>query len=359
MIRFALSGSIDSSRAGPARRAELESKLRLAGKRWIKKSLAKSGVLRLAGQFPPTAAIVLMYHSVLDDPRECADSIGVANINATDAFRKQMEMLARSYDAVTVEDIRLFVTGQKEMPRRLVAVTFDDGYADNAEVAAPVLNGLGIPASFYLTVESVNTGRAPWFCHLRHAFTSTRKRSWLDPTGRSWDLADGARREPALSVASEHLTRLVGSAQQEALQAIEMDLDVEPLAPKKQLMMTWEQAKRLHRAGHVVGSHSLTHPNMAYIADKDLNYEFEESKRKMERELAMPVVHFSYPAAALAVSWTEHTVAASEQVGYQTAVTTTSGVVSRGANPLALRRIGAPDDFGEFQWELQYAPLGR
>jgi peptidoglycan/xylan/chitin deacetylase (PgdA/CDA1 family) len=158
---------------------------------------------------------------------------------------------------------------------------------------------------------------------------------------------------------SEHLTRLVGSAQQEALQAIERHLDVEPLAPTKQLMMTWEQAKRLHRDGHMVGSHSLTHPNMAYIADKDLNYEFEESKRKMERELAMPVVHFSYPAAALAVSWTERTVAGSGRAGYQTAVTTTHGAVSEGDNPLCLRRIGAPDDFDEFQWELQYAPLER
>jgi len=337
----------------------LESKLRSTGKRWIKKSVTNSGVLRLAGRFAPTAAIVLMYHSVLDDPRECADSIGVVNIHSTALFRKQMEVLARNYSPVTVEGIRLFLAGKKTLPRKPVAVTFDDGYADNPEVAAPVLNRLGIAASFYLTVESVDTGRAPWFCHLRHAFTATRKKSWLDPTGRSWGLADAARREPAFSVASEHLTRLVGSAQQEALQAIERDLDVEPLAPKKQLMMTWEQAKRLHRDGHVVGSHSLTHPNMAYIADRDLNHEFVESKRRMEVELAMPVVHFSYPAAALAVSWTEHTVAASEQVGYQTAVTTTSGVVSRGANPLALRRIGAPDDFGEFQWELQYAPLGR
>jgi hypothetical protein len=98
---------------------------------------------------------------------------------------------------------------------------------------------------------------------------------------------------------------------------------------------------------------------MAYIADRDLNYEFEESKRKMEDELAMPVVHFSYPAAALAVSWTEHTVAGSERAGYQTAVTTTGGVVNEGDDPLCLRRIGAPDDFDEFQWDLQWAPLGR
>ncbi len=337
--------------------SRLESKQKSNARSWIKKSLMTTGVLRLAGRLRPASVIVLMYHSVLDDPRECADSIGLSNIRATDTFRKQMEVLARNYNAVTVEAIRLFLSGQKTMPRKSVAVTFDDGYADNFEVAAPVLNRLGIPGSFYLTVESVETGRLPWFCHLRHAFATTKKKSWVDPTGRSWDLDDGLGRKAALSVASEHLTRLVGSAQQEALQAIERDMDAEPLAPKKRLMMTWEQARRLCQEGHVVGSHSLTHPNMAHIADDDLRRELAESKRRMEDELAMPVVHFSYPAAAVPGSWTEHTVAASKQAGYQTAVTITRGLVSRGDDPLSLRRVGAPDDFDEFRWQLQYASL--
>jgi peptidoglycan/xylan/chitin deacetylase (PgdA/CDA1 family) len=298
-----------------------------------------------------------MYHSVLDDPVECADSVGLESIHATDSFRKQMELLARGYSPVTIEDIRLFLAGKKTLPQKSVAVTFDDGYADNAEVAAPVLNRLGIPGSFYLTVESVETGLSPWFCQLRHAFTTTKKRSWVDPTGRTWHLDDGTERKSAFGVAAGHVTRFVASEQQQTLQAIERYLDTEPLVPKKRLMMTWEQARRLCREGHVVGSHSLTHPNMAHIANDDLNHELRESKRKIADQLAMPVTHFSYPAAALAVSWTEHTVAASAQVGYQTAVTTTCGVVSGGDNPLCLCRIGAPDNFDEFRWRLQYVPL--
>ena len=336
---------------------QLGTKKQLTGKRWVKKSLATTGLLRLAGRLRRASVIVLMYHSVLEDPWECADSIGLSNIHATRNFRRQMEFLAKNYSEVTVEDIRLFLGGQKAMPRKSVAVTFDDGYADNFEVAAPVLNRLGIPASFYLTVESVETGISPWFCHLRHAFATTKKGSWVDPTSRIWDLADGAERERAFSAASGHLTRFVGSAQQGALRAIERDLDAEPLAPKKRLMMTWEQAKKLCGQGHVVGSHTLTHPNLAHIADPDLKRELTESKHKMEDELATAVVHFSYPAAALDVSWTERTVAASQQAGYQTAVTTTHGLVGKEANALALQRIGAADDFDEFQWTVEWASL--
>ena len=335
----------------------LKLSLKVIGKSWAKKTLARSGTLRLAGRFRPPAAIVLMYHSVLDDPRERGDSIGISNIRSTRLFRKQMEALARNYRPITVEDICLFLAGDKMLPRRSVAVTFDDGYADNFETAAPVLNRVGIPGSFYLTVESVDTGSGPWFCHLRHAFASTSKKSWVDSTGRTWELDSEAGRDSALSKASENVTRLVGSARQQALDAIERDLDSVPMTPKTRLMMTWQQAKKLHQQGHVVGSHSLTHPNLAYIAEDDLDHELKESRCKMEDKLGLPVVHFSYPAAALTVSWTERTVAASRRAGYQTALTTTHGVVNRGANPLALRRIGAAPDFDEFLWKLQYTTL--
>jgi peptidoglycan/xylan/chitin deacetylase (PgdA/CDA1 family) len=327
------------------------------GKRWVKKSLMTVGALRLAAYTRPVSLIVLMYHSVLDDPRECADSIGLSNIHGTLNFRKQMEVLARNYNPVTIEDIRLFLSEGKKLPRKSVAVTFDDGYADNFEVAAPVLNRLGIPASFYLTVESVETGRLPWFCRLRHAFATTRKESWVDATGRTLALSNAEQREAALMAASEYLTRLVGSAVLGTVGSIERNLGTQPLAPKKRLMMTWQEAKRLRQEGHVIGSHSLTHPNLAHIADDDLNHELTESKRKIENQLAAPVVHFSYPAAALTVSWTERTVRAAERAGYKTAVTTTRGLVSKEANALALHRIGAPDDFDDFQWELEWSSV--
>lgn len=336
----------------------MELKSNLIGRRWIKKSLLQSGALKLLGRLRPPTVLVLMYHSILDDPRKCADSIGMSNIHATALFREQMEIIARNYVPVTAEDIRLFLAGQKALPRRAVAVTFDDGYVDNAEIAAPVLDRLGIPASFYLTVQPVDTGRPPWFCYLRHAFATTKKGSWIDPSGRTWELGDERQREAAYYAACEDVTKLVGGGQQEALQALEGELDTQSLIVKERLMMTWDQAKKLCRDGHVVGSHSLTHPNMAHIEEEDLNFELAESKTKMEVALGMPVVHFSYPAAALAVSWTEHTVAATKQAGYGTAATTTHGLVTQTDNPLSLRRIGAPLDFDQFQWILQYASSG-
>lgn len=318
----------------------------------------RSGVLEVASCFQPTSVIILMYHSILDDPQDCAGSIGISNIHPTAVFRAQVDFLAKNFSLVTLEDVRHFLTGEKTLPARAVAITFDDGYADNFEIAAPVLSRLGVPATFYLTVEAVDTGYPPWFCHLRHAIVSTKKKTWLDPNGRSQPLDGTARREEVFRMASEFLTQFAGTEQKEILLAIQRDLDQESLQPENRLMMTWQQAKRLQRSGHVVGSHSLTHPNLAHVRDKDLRYELVESKRKMESQLATGIVHLSYPAAALGVSWTNRTVNAGRQAGYQTAVTTTRGVVRKGNDPLCLRRVGAPVDLGEFRWTLKWVSSG-
>src|SRR5262249_348286 len=69
----------------------------------------------------------------------------------------------RHYEPVTLDDLAAFVRGERAMPRRCVAVTFDDGFADNFEIAAPILNRAGIKAAFYITVGCIEPVRLPWF----------------------------------------------------------------------------------------------------------------------------------------------------------------------------------------------------
>lgn len=323
---------------------------------WVKKAILGSGALRVAGALAPPAAVILMYHSVQERPGEFADSIGTGIIHSASVFERQMELLARRFNPVDLLDVLLFLKGEKRLPPRPVAVTFDDGFTDNLEIAAPILVRYGIRGAFYLTASLIGTRNPPWYARLRFAFTTSAKSEWLDPDGRRHVLSGQGLREKALLSAFDMCAPLAGGEQEAMVARIELELDahLSEVHNGLPLMMSWDQVKQLARQGHLIGSHTLTHPNLAHVKSEEvLRTELTVSKQKIEEATHSSVEHFSYPHPALSPQWTEKTVAMTRLAGYRSAVTTTPGPVSRGANPLHLMRIGAPRPERQFLWNLQ------
>ncbi len=330
-------------------------------KNWAKKALVKSAILRTAARLKPPAAVILAYHSIRDEPEQDSNWIGPGITHATKVFTRHMELVASQFHPVTLEDVLLFVKGEKTLPPRAVAVTFDDGYLDNLQIAAPVLSRFGISAAFYLTVGMIGQAGAPWFCRIRHAFMTTSCAKWDSSLARiTLDISSTPARDVALLAAYDICAPLVDQAQEEAVRTIENELHVQPGIPEHRLMMTWDEAKALRRAGHVVGSHTLTHPNVAYVAHREAQQaELVESKSQMEKNLGEPVVHFSYPHPALNPQWNQQTLQITREAGYSTALTTTKAPVAVGTNPLLLTRLNAPRPEHEFLWNLERAFLKR
>jgi len=160
----------------------------------VKKALLGSRLLRLAADRRGVA--ILMYHSVMEDPR--SQDVFLGGITHPESvFRGQMELLAKQYHSVSLDEVGRFLRGDGALPDRAVAVTFDDGYADNYEIAAPILNRTGVPATFYVTVESVEQRRLPWPARLRFAFRTTKRTSWMHSSGKAWPLSCPRERESA------------------------------------------------------------------------------------------------------------------------------------------------------------------
>jgi|CZLA01.1.fsa_nt_gi peptidoglycan/xylan/chitin deacetylase (PgdA/CDA1 family) len=327
-------------------------------KMWIKKSIIRTGALRLASRFTGSGVAIIMYHSVMSDPGSAQMTLG-GIIHSTEVFRGQMEVIARHFHAVSLDDVLLFLKGEKTLPPRAVVVTFDDGYADNYQAANDILSPLGIPGVFYVTVDCVDKQRLPWPSLLRYAFLTSKKDCWTETDGPVWALSSTQQRIQAFERASEYCGKLSGTAQDQFVASSEQQLGTEPPRPLERLMMTWAEVRGLARNGHTIGSHTMTHPNMAYVTENDAQTEFAESKHRLEQELAAPIVHFSYPCPALDPHWVERTVNASRQIGYQTAVTSNGGMVRRQDNPLSLHRIRPTKTVDGLRWNLECTFLGR
>jgi peptidoglycan/xylan/chitin deacetylase (PgdA/CDA1 family) len=317
-------------------------------------AVLRSGVLRMIRGLRGRGAAILMYHSVAENPR-CQDVFLGGIIHSRSAFREQMELVARQYRPTSLEQIRRFVRGESDIPDGAVVVTFDDGYVDNYEIAAPILNEVGIPATFYVIAGCVEQGKLPWVARLRFIFRTTKKGRWADSSGKVWPLSSEVEREKAYLFSCDACCKLAGLAQENYVACREDELDARVPVESGALMLNYDQVRELTRQGHIVGSHTMTHPNMAHVSLAEASFEMTESKKCLERQLEAAVTHFSYPCPALSPHWTEQTVAASRNAGYETAVTTDGGLARQGGNPLSLNRIRPTKTVEGLRWNLECA----
>lgn len=325
-----------------------------------KKLFVFCGALRLALRLAVPGVVILRYHSVHDRPEQYASTIGCDSIHATPIFERQMELIARRFSPVSMDDVLLFLKNEKSLPPRAVLVTLDDGYRDNFQIAAPILNRFGIPGSFYVLVDSVDRSKAPWYCRLRHMFFTSRSRNWRDPTtGMVRELTDSHSRDAAFLNVADFCAKSSAMVREELIRDEQNSLDPEPFPAESDLMMNWDEARVLVKSGHIVGSHTMTHPNLAHVSADDARRELTDSKHKLEKELGQTVRHFSYPHPALYPQWNETTLRVTEELGYSTAVTTTSGAVRADAHPLALPRTYVARQELEFLWNIERTLLFR
>ncbi len=331
-------------------------------KKFIKNILVNSRVLRYAKEITPPCIAILKYHSIQDTPELFDNTIGGIGItHSTSIFKEQMGIIAKHFNPLTMDDVLLFIRGKKKIPKGSIVVTFDDGYADNLEIAAPIMDYYGIRATIYVMTDSIEAVNPPWFVRLRHAIWTTRKKEWYIPTdGNVLKLQNRNDRIVAMRFASKQCARLVGIAQDKAVINIEHALDVKPLASKNNFMLNWDQIRKLHQAGHVIGAHTRAHPNVACLGNEDLLKELIESKHILEKGLGSPVIHFSYPNPALVPHFTEQTIAIVKQVGYKTSVTSyPAGPVYSNDNPMSLKRVWVPNHKSAFMWNLEWTLLGQ
>lgn len=77
--------------------------------------------------------------------------------------------------------------------------------------------------------------------------------------------------------------------------------------------MNWEQIADLHQNGHLIQSHTMTHPMLGVCDERQITYELETSKKTIEDKLGAPVRYLSLPFG----SFDERVVKIAKATGYQ------------------------------------------
>jgi peptidoglycan/xylan/chitin deacetylase (PgdA/CDA1 family) len=251
-------------------------------------------------------------------------------------FEHQLRRLQRLGTIVPLaRSLRQLATGQP-LPPRAIALTFDDGYRDNLEVGAPVLERLGLPATFFLVPGILDGTVSPWWETVAWAMGNATRTS-LDWEGQALPVG-GRAGGRALELVTESLKELDQAARGLAVTELLERLEPAGEPGHRRLFLDWDGARELLARGFEVGAHSMDHAILARETPAAQLTDLVESRRRLEDELGVAVEVLAYPNGSRA-DYDAATVEAARRAGYSHGLTARSGWNSRATPLFEIRRV--------------------
>lgn len=277
---------------------------------------------------------ILTYHRVLPQ----RDSLLPGEPSASE-FKLQMDLLADNFNVLPLRD-GIGRLGSGSLPARAVCITFDDGYANNLEVAQPILASRSLPATIFVAPGYL--GRDLMFNDMIiEAIRAAPEQLDLAPVGLgAHRLSDNDARLKAIDLIIDALKYEVQSVRSERARAVTAIAGVrEPPS----LMMTEQQIHAAHKAGFEIGAHTVTHPILTKTDPKAAAMEIVSSRAMLQDIIGDTVASFAYPNGRPGRDYDPSHVAMVRDAGFDLAVSTAWGTAS-GASPLyELPRISVWD----------------
>ncbi len=258
-----------------------------------------AGRRRFAGTGAP---VVLLYHRVAT-PSNDAHGLCVS----PDRFADHMRWLLQQADVVPLDTLTEWAHAGMA-PSRAVAVTFDDGYVDVLESAAPVLRSLNLPATCFATTASLDEDSAYvfWWDALEGAILHGVPQCFEIAVGApasGGDVLEVDTRTPTSRERSHwrvyHAIVGLEPAERDRIVA-EVVRQCTPVGPEPaRRMRADELVEWTTTPGLSIGAHSVHHPQLPRLTEDACRFEMTRSKRDLERVLAAPVTGFAYPHGAV------------------------------------------------------------
>lgn len=280
--------------------------------------------------------IIVMYHRVVE---KIPENLHDPNLFITsDTLHLHITEIIRHFDIVPLETL---VCGENNV-KRACALTFDDGWNDNYDIAFPVLRRNNVTATVFLPVNNIGTEDWFWFEHL-FFLANVSKLSIESQTEfllhfksvvPSWnpekicilsllELSELMKYQPSL---------LINKFIESAYKRLKIN------HPSGKILVDWNQVNEMGRNGISFGSHGLQH-DILPLLDKHLKKKAVVDSLAILREKTdFSIPFFSYPNG----NWDLDTVEYLKTAGYHGATITKNGCVKQ-SDPYLLRRIGCSE----------------
>jgi peptidoglycan/xylan/chitin deacetylase (PgdA/CDA1 family) len=299
----------------------------------------------LRRQFKP-GGVILLYHRVIG-LRQDLLNLAVP----PQRFAQQLQHIRRTCEPMRLSDL-VQALQQRSLPRRAVAITFDDGYADNFMHAYPLLESAGIPATVFVAAGQIDTKSEFWWDDLERILLQSNHlpdhlRIEIRGREQKWQLESLEHRERVYHDLRGLLRTLDGSERSEALARLASWAGLERAGRADYRAVTTDELVELAQSKLIdIGAHTMTHPVLSALAPDAQTAEIVSGREKLESIIGSPISTFAYPYGEIQ-DFTDETVAIVRAAGLSAACTTVHGSIESGDDLFRLRR------FAVFDWDME------
>jgi peptidoglycan/xylan/chitin deacetylase (PgdA/CDA1 family) len=304
-------------------------------KRFLLPALLFPGVARSLSAVLHRHAVIFMMHRIRQP------DLGVDGHELEELRRLLAHLRKHRYELVSLDDVFARLRGQGPRAAGCVAITLDDGYADQAELAGPVFAEFDCPATVFVTTGFLDGEVWFWWDRIDHILRRSERRSIsLELEGEALKLewSDDSSRDGSRDAFVARCKRLFADERDAAIDRLATAAEVElpPRPPRAYAPMSWDTLRSWERRGMSFGAHTVTHPILSQTDDAQSKHELSQSWARLRTEAARPSPIFCYPNGQWE-DFGDREIATLRALGMQGAVVGAPGYAS-------LRRAVRPEE---------------
>ena len=305
----------------------LKNQLRSRIRDSIAQVIALSGISSFS-RFSSNTLSVLTLHRIL--PEELKSEYPLKGLVITpDELHWLIRLMATYFEIDTVSR-SLERLGARDSDKPLMAITIDDGQLDNLTFAVPVFEDIGARATFYIPTGVIGGKKLLWHDQVAFAWSSLRPRIILDLLS-ACDAIPGDQVVSDIGLFMEFLKSISPERRHRIAAALS---EANTFYPEWARLMSWDEVRSLHAAGHEIGSHAISHGLLPQMSVDAQRREITDSGQTIAKEIGCHPKSFCYPNG----SFNDVTLKILSNSLYENAVTTKWSINQEDTNRFLIGR---------------------
>ncbi len=265
----------------------------------------------------------------------------------------------KGYNFVSLEHVFDAVAGKVKLPKKSIVFTMDDGFEDQAEIAAPIFIKHQCPVTIFLITNFIDTKNPPWDSIVKHIFINTKEKEIKVNIGAKYIQYHLDSMKSRYLSLRDFREKCKEFQQDDIIKVLNELMDVAkinnisfPIHSAKPI--TWQKARELEKHGVSFAPHTENHIILSHASDELSTQEINGAWKRINDELLNPCPVYAYPTGRKQ-DFSGRDVSIIKALNMKGAVTTQQGYIPvhevTEADKFLVKRIGFPDSLEEL---IQY-----